>query len=285
MTRLSVRLRHVLKEPLLHFLGLGLGLFLLYSVVTPGDVASHRVVVSQAIVDDLVKQYAMKWSGPPDAKQLTALIDSYVYDEILYREGIASGLGRDDPVIKRRICQKIDMMTEDESDHSVPTDAQLQEYLDAHPSKFESPARVSFEQVYFDLQGTDRAGKLGLIKVALTQGANPAEYGQVSLLPRSIHSEDLNLVSRDFGATFAAALKKLPIGVWSGPVKSSLGDHLVRVHAWSPSSVPSLEQSRAAVIREWENDRRLKATSDNYLRLRKDYAVVLEAKLPVPAAQ
>jgi hypothetical protein len=34
-----------------------------------------------------------------------------VHDEILYREGVALGLERDDPVIRRRVRQKLELMS------------------------------------------------------------------------------------------------------------------------------------------------------------------------------
>ena len=47
--------------------------------------------------------------------ELDHLIESYVHDEILYREGVALGLDRDDIVVKRRVRQKIEVMAEEEA--------------------------------------------------------------------------------------------------------------------------------------------------------------------------
>jgi hypothetical protein len=50
-----VNVQRLLREPLLHFLLLGLALFLLYGRVATGD-DGRRIVVSQAQVDDLAAQ-------------------------------------------------------------------------------------------------------------------------------------------------------------------------------------------------------------------------------------
>ena len=54
----------LLREPLPHFLLLGLALFLLYGRVSPGDDDRH-IVVSQAQIDDLAAQHEKLWGRPP----------------------------------------------------------------------------------------------------------------------------------------------------------------------------------------------------------------------------
>ena len=149
------RVARVLREPLLHFLLIGLALFLYYGHVAPRDSDNRRIVVSQAQVEDLARQFQATWSRPPSPQELSSLVDSYIHDEILYREGESLGLGRDDVVIKRRIRQKLDVMAEEEIARDAPTDAELEAYLKAHPSAFERPATLSFEQILFQ-QRRDR---------------------------------------------------------------------------------------------------------------------------------
>ena len=120
-----MKFRQIVREPLLHFTLIGLRFLLLYAVVNPGDSAGRTVTISQGEVDQLRRQYAALWGGPPTDKQLAALIEARVRDEILHREGLAQGLERDDPVIKRRIRQKVEVMAEEEGTDTVPTDAVL----------------------------------------------------------------------------------------------------------------------------------------------------------------
>jgi parvulin-like peptidyl-prolyl isomerase len=87
-------------------------------------------------------------------------------------------------------------------------------------------------------------------------------------------------VKRDFGAAFTGELSALPVGTWEGPVASGLGLHLVRVVARMPASAPALDVVRAEVTREWENARREQALAESYRRLRAQYDVRVDAKLP-----
>jgi len=270
--------RQIVREPLLHFMLIGVAFFLLYGVVSPGDSGGRTIVISQGEVEQLRRQYAALWGATPTDAQLTGLIEARVRDEILYREGMAQGLDRDDPVIKRRIRQKIEVMAEEEGSDSAPTDAVLGAYLQSHRDRFVKPAVVSFDQVYFNPQGPDTPARVAAAKARLNAGAAAAGIGQPTMLPPRITRSDADLVARDFGADFAAAVVKLPVGQWSGPIESGVGVHLVRLTELVPPKAPPLAEVRAEVVREWENDRRIKASEASYARARARYNVVIEGK-------
>ena len=87
-----------------------------------------------------------------------------------------------------------------------------------------------------------------------------------------------DLVARDFGDAFAAALEKVPVGEWVGPIDSSFGTHYVRVSDRTPAVAPQLAAVRDHVVREWENERRQRARTEAYARMRGGYEVSIEAK-------
>ena len=267
-------LSRILREPLLHFALLGLALFLLYRAVAPDGGEARRIELSKAEVGALGAQYAALWGRPPSEAELKGLVDSYVRDEIAYREGVAAGLDRDDAVIKRRVRQKYELIAE-EAASATPTEADLAAYLAANPDKFRRPPRISFAQVYFDTARTTPQD-FAAAKAAILGGADPAGFGQATLLPAQMQAAPEDLVARDFGSDFATALLTLPEGVWTGPVRSGLGVHLVRVTARVPAELPPLAQVRAEVAREWEADRRRAALEADYARLRAEYDVVVE---------
>ena len=271
--------RSLLREPLFHFLLIGLGLFILYGQASPGDNASRRIVVGQAQLDGMVAQYQAAWSRPPTAAEIEGLIDTFVRDEIVYREGLSMGLDKDDAVIKRRVRQKYDLIAEEEGARSEPTDADLTAYLKANPRACLQPAIVSFEQIYFEPASTSPEA-VGAVKAALSGRADPAAFGQPSMLPRNFQNVSLDLVARDFGDSFAKQVGAAPVGRWAGPMASGLGVHLVRAGARSAPALPPLDQVRAAVVREWESDRRTRASEAEYRKLREEYDVIVEARLP-----
>ena len=55
-----------LKEPLLHFLLIGAGLFaLFYQVADPGTVADDRIRITEADIDRMIVLFERKWQRPP----------------------------------------------------------------------------------------------------------------------------------------------------------------------------------------------------------------------------
>src|SRR5689334_22097145 len=185
-----MRIRTFLGEPMLHFLLIGIALFGVYQRVSPGASGGRRIVITQGVVDDLVTQHVTARGREPSTSELDHLIESYVRDEILYREGVRLGLERDDIVVKRRVRQKIEMIAEEDASTRAPTDADLSAYLAAHQTRFVQHAIVSFEQVFI---------------------------GRPTLLPHRMTRTPVDLVARDFGGSFAAALENAPVGQWVGP--------------------------------------------------------------------
>jgi hypothetical protein len=211
--------------------------------------------------------------------ELRGLVDAYVRDEILYREGKALGLDLDDAVVKRRVRQKLDVIFEESLAQNPPTEADLAAYLSENPEAFRRPPIVSFEQLYFGSEAGSEASAAAASQ-ALGAGADPAGLGQATLLPGRMDETPIDLVAREFGEQFAAKIAQLPPGTWSAPVTSGFGVHLVRVQSLQAAEMPPLAEVREVVAREWENARRKRAHDEALARLRQEYEVEVQARLP-----
>src|SRR4029453_16614744 len=100
--------------------------------MSPRESGGHRIVITQGVVDDLVTQHVAARGREPSSTELKHLIETYVRDEILYREGVKPGVDGDDIVVKRRVRQKIEMIAEEDASTRAPTDADLSAYLTAN---------------------------------------------------------------------------------------------------------------------------------------------------------
>ena len=273
-------MRTLIREPLLHFLLIGLGLFFLYNIVSVNDFEDRRIVISDALVLSLVQRHQAARKRPPTTAELQGLIDNYIREEMLFREGVAMGLDRNDNVIRRRVLQKIGVLTEESVNQAAATDADLNQYLSTHANRYALPATLGFEQVLFD---PVRHGEKLDIDIAAAQeqllaGSDASAVGDRSLLPSVINKIDVNRLSTDFGDDFATALQFLPVNSWQGPVRSGYGQHLVRVTNYSPGRAATLVDVRADVERDWENDRRLQAADDYVTQLQELYDIKITAK-------
>src|SRR6187401_2083926 len=175
-----MHIRKCLGEPMLHFLLNGIALFGAYRWVSPGDSGGRRIVVTQGVVDDLVTQHVAARGRDPSTTELNSLIEAYVRDEILYREGVRLGLERDDIVVKRRVRQKIEMIAEEDASTRAPTDEDLSAYLTANRARFVQPAILTFEQVFLGppTSGWGVVHAVAVAREALRKGGDPEDLGK-----------------------------------------------------------------------------------------------------------
>ena len=78
------------------------------------------------------------------------MIDEQVKEEIYVREALALGLDKDDTVIRRRLRQKMELLSDAGADALSPTDAELEAYLKAHPETFAVDPAIAFQQVFLN---------------------------------------------------------------------------------------------------------------------------------------
>lgn len=282
-----MKLPAFLREPLVHFLLIGLALFMLYGRVAPEGSDSRTIAVDAARVAELSRQFQAVWSRPPTATERQGLIDAYIRDEVMYREGLAMGLDADDPVIKRRVRQKLDVITEEIGNQQAPSDAELSAYLAKNANIFRQPPILSFEQVFFSgdapAVAVERQSREAL--ALLNQGAPLASVGQATMLPAIVNATPADLVARDFGEEFAKQLETLPLNVWQGPIASGMGAHLVRITERKPSELPALASIRPQVLREWENQRRESNRAEVYQAMLKNYRIVIDPAVAVSGSK
>lgn len=271
----------IMTEPLVHFLMLGLLLFVLYQMVSSDTNSERTITVTDDTIAQLTQRYTSIWQRPPNHTELNALVENYIKEEILYRQGLSMGLDQNDPVIKRLVLQKLEVLSEESTVMNPPTETELDLYLEQNAEQYTEPARFSLQQVKFDFSADDgEAVDIKLSLAALNRGADPFTVGDSSMLPVSFDDIPLNRLALDFGEDFANAVNTLPLGSWQGPIRSGFGIHLVRINKKTPAKKANLADVRALVERDWENARRKKNSDEYYMKLRKSYDVQMETRLP-----
>jgi hypothetical protein len=273
-------LQKIVREPLLHFVVLGAGLFALFGVVgEPSEEQPDRIVVSAAKIENLAQLFEQTWRRPPTAAELDGLIEDHIKEEILYREALALGLDDDDIVIRRRLRQKMEFISEDVALQKEPSEDELRAVLDEQADRFREPPRVSFTQVYLspDRRGDHVQHDAEQLLAALNDGsAGSARSGDPFLLEQEYRNLAPQDIDRLFGQAFATDVAKLPLERWSGPIESGYGLHLVSVHEKTPARLPDLEEVRDAVTLEWRAARVEEANRAFYEGLRANYEVTVE---------
>ena len=281
-------MKRILKEPLLHFLLLGVAIFVAYGFVsnsTGGRSEPGKIVITQGQIEHLATAFARTWQRSPSAEELEGLVRDRVREEIYCREAMALGLDKDDTIIRRRLRQKMEFVYDDIATQVEPTEAELNAYLQAHRGAFRLEPRFTFRQVYLNPEkhgenvSRDAAQLLAQLKPA-GEESDASALGDSFLLERTFAAVPGSEVAKQFGEKFAAELAKLPPGQWQGPIESGYGVHLVLVSERTEGRLPMLAEVRGAVRREWDKSRRLEMNEKFYQELLKRYTVTIEVLEP-----
>jgi hypothetical protein len=238
-------------EPLVHFVLIGALIFAAAHVVERHrEEANTRIVVDKPLEQRIAKLQLTQAGVLPDQRQLQLLVESYIDDEVLYREALRLGLEQDDEIIRRRLIQKLEFLHRDATATIEPTEAQLQAYFNARSERFTEPARVSFEHVYFspDHGGEDQAlrradnARSVLVRQGIASTSDPFPLQDV------YSSITRNDAAQLFGTSpFIDALFSMAPGEWSQPVRSGYGWHLIKVTGLVGSSQRTYEDAREDV--------------------------------------
>ena len=275
-------MKKLLREPLLHFLLLGAAFFVAYSFMSKrSSEEPGKIVITQGQIENLAVAFAKTWQRPPTDQELAGLVRDRVREEVYYREAIALGLDKDDTVIRRRLRQKMEFVSDDIAVQAEPTDANLNDYLQAQPDKFPIEQRFTFQQVYLnpDKHRANLAGDAARLLAQLKESGDKADVstlGDVFLLEHDFTALPATEITKQFGEQFTARLGELLPGQWQGPIESGYGVHLVKVSARTEGRLPALADVRDAVRREWDNARRQEANEKYYQELLKRYVVTIQ---------
>lgn len=277
-----MHMKRFLREPLLHFLVLGAAIFIASSLTssrTSSD--ATKIVITQGQLASMWDSFTNTRQREPTAEEWQGLIRQRVHEEVYYREALALGLDKDDLIIRRRLQQKMEFISDDVSARPQPTDAELQAYLQAHPDPFRVDPRFSFRQVFLnpDKRGKNLARDSAQLLTQLNREggkANITTLGDAIMLDHQYDALSASEITRQFGDKFAAALGHLPLNQWQGPIESAYGEHLVFVSQRLPGRVPALAEVHDTVRREWDNASRQEANDKFYRDLLKHYSVTIE---------
>lgn len=270
-------LRRIMREPLAHFLAIGVLLFLVLQVVRASERPTVRI--SEQELNQLVSYWQMQSGRPPTRTELAAILQDRVDEELLAREAQRLGLDRDDMIVRRRLAQKMAFASEDVDAIPEPTDAQLRTYYDQHKDQYTTPAHIALRQVVFSANRGPQAQAAAAEGLAqLRRGETPA--GDPFLLPLTYADISPADLVRDYGTDFARTIQAAPVGSWIGPVPSPYGVHLVRIEGRMGADVAPFDSVRSDVRDAWIAERRAANNAAFLKSLRQRYRVVVPGVTP-----
>jgi len=275
-------LRLIAREPLVHFVVLGGLLFSAWSWIAPQERvgAGDRVIVlDQARLDHLETLWKAQWKRAPGPQDVKAVIDRHLRKEVFYREALNMGLDRDDEIIRTRLAQKMEAVASDLSTlMQPPTEDQLRAFHTERPDLFTLPQAFAFQQVLY-LPSEAKDDRMEVTLAALQSGGEvPPERLSKLSVPLDWPLTQAQTLENSFGGGFAEALAELPVGTWTGPVRSGLGLHLVQVTESQPAHLAPFDEIRDFVARQYEYYSVLDAEERIFQELLDKYEIRISAE-------
>ncbi len=261
----------MVREPLLHFVLIGALLFAVHAFVVPDDEgmdadrAGQTIRITERELSWLARSWSRQWQREPTEADLAAVVVDYLREELLAREALSLELDRDDLVVRRRLAQKMQFLVEDTAAMVEPDDAQLRAIFDSGRERFRVPARASFLTVFFSLDRRGERAEADALAAldGLGSGGDPGDFGDGSVLPGELRDAEAREIEGVFGPELAAFVASAEPGRWLGPVRSSVGLHLVRVESRTPGRPQTFEEARPALT-EWSRRERERAARAAY---------------------
>jgi len=277
-------LSNLFKEPLVQFLLIGACIYAAYALFGASDdeQARRTVNISEARIANLSAMWEKRWNRPPTEVELVGLVRAWLREDILYREALAMGLDDDDHIIRRRLAQKLEFLTNDIVQMQEPDDAEFEAYFSDNVERFRAPDRVTFTHVFFnpdareDATLDDAAAALARLQAAGEPNGEVIDEGDRFMLQNYFAQASELDIRRAMGSGFADSVMQLEPGRWHGPVLSGFGTHLVYVRNFDEAPPPELGDVRDDVLSEWRREQTQKLDAEFLESLKSRYEIVIE---------
>ena len=259
-----------LREPLLHFVVLGVLLFALDRWIDAGRDDPHAIVVGAAVDREARELFKASRGREPDPPELAALRRIWLDNEVLYREGLAMQVDRGDTAIRERVIFKA-LSVVDANLKAPPVDEKrLREWFESHRGQYDEPARYDFEEAV--LSGEAGESAVRAFADGLNRGAPPAEV-EAGLRVFKGRPHD-NLV-QSYGADFARALEASPPGQWRAFATRD-GWRAMRLQAVQAARPAAFEALHGVVLQDWTDATMAEQRTAAVRELGKKYRVSYE---------
>lgn len=247
-----------MREPIIWFLLIGAVLFGADHYLAN---ESETIVVDDLVRTRLSSLWLAQMGNQVTQEQLSSLVDAWIKEEVLYREAIRLNLDRDDTIVRRRLVQKLEFLTEGVDDE-LPSQQNLEAFYSENIAQYSEPQRYSFSQIYFSSEA--QAMELA---ASLSDQIDWKALGDNSMLNDRYIARSRREIGNILGSQFAEVVESFVLDQWAGPFQSSFGHHFVRLERIDESFAIPLLSIEARVVRDYQEVRKQSKLKDHYQSL------------------
>ena len=269
---------------------IGLSIIALSTIQSTSDINEDVIIVNNKNLEvfyfnnlDPENPYNQDFSILSD-KQINQLKKEFIQREVLVREAKRLGLDKIDSIISARLAQLGQQALVGEIIEFEDIElSEINDFFETNKSQYIEPETISFSHIFFD---TEEGAKSYLLK--LQKGSDVEKLKRLINIGGIVFPYQKNYSKKPFpfvvghfgeiGATNLFSLQK-DIKNWQGPIRSSLGYHLVNVFNRTPMKQMVLEDILSAVKRDYYDQLRKKDSKNIISNKILEYEIIDETKV------
>jgi len=279
------------KKKIIVIVGLIIGLSILaLSTIQPiSDINEDVIIVNNKNLEifyfnnlDPENPYNQDFSILSD-KQINQLKKDFIQREVLVREAKRLGLDKIDSIISARLAQLGQQALVGES---INIDSirlsEINDFFEINKSQYIEPETISFSHIFFD---TEERAKSYLLKLGKESDVKKLKNlintgGIVFPYQKNYSKKSFSFVVGHFGEIGAQNIFLLQKDIknWQGPIRSSLGYHLINVFNKTSMKQMALDDIFSEVKRDYYNQLRKKDTKTIISNKILEYEIIDDTK-------
>ena len=281
-----------MKKKIVVIIGLIIGLSVLaLSTIQPiSDINEDVIIVNNENLEifyfnnlDPENPYNQDFSILSD-KQINQLKKDFIQREVLVREAKRLGLDKIDSIISARLAQLGQQALVGES---INIDSirlsEINDFFEINKSQYIEPETISFSHIFFDTEEQAKSYLLKLEKVAdIKKLKNLINTGGIVFpYQKNYSKKPFSFVVGHFGEIGAQNIFSLQKDIknWQGPIRSSLGYHLINVFTKTSMKQMALDDILSEVKRDYYDQLRKKDTKVIISNKILEYQIIDETKV------
>ena len=269
---------------------IGLSIIALNTIQSTSDINEDVIIVNNKNLEvfyfnnlDPENPYNQDFSILSD-KQINQLKKEFIQREVLVREAKRLGLDKIDSIISARLAQLGQQALVGEIIEFEDIElSEINDFFETNKSQYIEPETISFSHIFFD---TEESAKSYLLKLQKESDVEKMKRlinigGIVFPYQKNYSKKPFSFVVGHFGEIGATNLFSLQKDIknWQGPIRSSLGYHLVNVFNRTPMKQMVLEDILSAVKRDYYDQLRKKDSKNIISNKILEYEIIDETKV------
>ena len=269
---------------------IGLSIIALSTIQSTSDINEDVIIVNNKNLEvfyfnnlDPENPYNQDFSILSD-KQINQLKKEFIQREVLVREAKRLGLDKIDSIISARLAQLGQQALVGEIIEFEDIElSEINDFFETNKSQYIEPETISFSHIFFD---TEEGANSYLLKLQKESDVEKLKRlinigGIVFPYQKNYSKKPFPFIVGHFGEIGATNLFSLQKDIknWQGPIRSSLGYHLVNVFNRTPMKQMALEDILSTVKRDYYDQLRKKDSKNIISNKILEYEIIDETKV------